>query len=46
MIVAVTGWGAPGDVERASASGFDHHMTKPVDPREVEALVAALQPRG
>ncbi|MBA2237355.1 MAG: hypothetical protein H0W24_01435 [Lysobacter sp.] len=46
MIVAVTGWGAPGDVERASASGFDHHKTKPVDPRKVESMVAELQARG
>ncbi len=46
VIVAVTGWGAPSDVERAGASGFDHHMTKPVDPRRVEAMVAELQARG
>ena len=32
MLVALTGYGRPQDVERARAAGFDHHATKPVDP--------------
>lgn len=42
-IVAVTGWGAPGDVEHARAGGFDRHMTKPVDPRDVESVIVEVQ---
>jgi signal transduction histidine kinase len=30
-LVAVTGYGQPGDRERASAAGFDAHFVKPVD---------------
>jgi CheY-like chemotaxis protein len=30
VLVAVTGWGAPEDIARAKASGFDHHFRKPV----------------
>jgi len=29
-LIAVTGWGAPEDIARAKASGFDHHFRKPV----------------
>jgi CheY-like chemotaxis protein/anti-sigma regulatory factor (Ser/Thr protein kinase) len=31
VLVAVTGWGQPGDRERTSAAGFDAHMVKPMD---------------
>jgi PAS domain S-box-containing protein len=30
-LIALTGWGQEGDRERTRASGFDHHLTKPVD---------------
>jgi CheY-like chemotaxis protein len=39
MLVAVTGWGAEHDVERAFAAGFDFHITKPADPRDLIALI-------
>lgn len=38
LLVALTGYGLPGDRARSSAAGFDHHLTKPVTP----ALLAAL----
>jgi len=41
LLLAVTGWGASEDVERARQAGFDEHMTKPVDPARVDALLAA-----
>ena len=41
-IVAVTGYGQDADVERARATGFDHHLTKPVDPERLRSLVGAL----
>jgi CheY-like chemotaxis protein len=39
-LVAVTGWGAQGDVERAVAAGFDYHFTKPVEPAKLMALLS------
>lgn len=31
-LVAVTGWGRPDDIRKALEAGFDHHVTKPLDP--------------
>jgi CheY-like chemotaxis protein len=41
-LIAMTGWGQAADKERARAAGFDHHLTKPVDPDELERLLEAL----
>ena len=38
-LVAVTGWGQSRDRERAREAGFHHHVTKPVDPVALQALV-------
>jgi CheY-like chemotaxis protein len=38
-LIAVTGWGQESDRRRALAAGFDHHLTKPVDPDQLEALL-------
>ena len=38
-IVALTGWGTQRDRERTAAAGFDAHLTKPVAP---DALLALL----
>ncbi len=35
-LIAVTGWGQKADKDRAAASGFDHHFTKPVEPDRAE----------
>lgn len=40
-IVAVTGWGQPEDRARTKAAGFDRHLAKPVDPKEVVRIVEA-----
>jgi len=37
-LIAVTGWGQPEDKRRALAAGFNYHLTKPVDPAQLEAL--------
>jgi signal transduction histidine kinase/ActR/RegA family two-component response regulator len=42
VLVAVTGWGQEQDRLRAAEAGFDHHLTKPVDPQMIEALIAGL----
>jgi CheY-like chemotaxis protein len=39
FLLAVTGWGQADDKENARAAGFDRHMTKPVDPDQVELLL-------
>jgi DNA-binding response OmpR family regulator len=41
----VTGWGQASDKRDADAAGFDHHLTKPMDPDELEALIAAARRR-
>ncbi|TFZ08589.1 ATP-binding protein [Ramlibacter humi] len=38
-LVAITGWGAEGDRQRAQAAGFDHHLTKPIDFAQLEPLL-------
>jgi signal transduction histidine kinase/ActR/RegA family two-component response regulator len=40
-LVAVTGWGQDKDRERAFASGFDHHLVKPVETHRVLAILGA-----
>jgi CheY-like chemotaxis protein len=39
LLIAVTGWGQKEDKALAAAAGFNHHLTKPVDPDEVEKLL-------
>jgi CheY-like chemotaxis protein len=39
LFVAVTGWGQAEDKQQAHAAGFDYHLTKPVDVRELENLL-------
>ncbi len=41
MLIALTGWGQESDKRHAKAAGFDHHLTKPVDPVELQALISA-----
>jgi two-component system, chemotaxis family, CheB/CheR fusion protein len=38
LLIAITGWGQADDKRRALAAGFNHHMTKPVDPAQLETL--------
>ncbi|MFO7324705.1 MAG: ATP-binding protein [Pseudomonadota bacterium] len=39
LLIALTGWGQKGDIERAGAAGFDVHLTKPADPGRIEELL-------
>jgi len=41
FLVALTGYGAPEDRDRAFAAGFDSHVAKPVDRSALETLLAA-----
>jgi PAS domain S-box-containing protein len=38
-LIALTGWGAEGDVQRARDAGFDHHLTKPADPGVLNEMI-------
>ena len=40
LLIAVTGWGQREDRERSRDAGFDHHLTKPVDPEALQSLLA------
>ncbi|MDB6087244.1 MAG: domain S-box [Gammaproteobacteria bacterium] len=42
MLIAVTGWGQDDDIRNAHAAGFDHHFTKPLDPKRLRSIFAAL----
>jgi two-component system CheB/CheR fusion protein len=39
LFVAVTGYGQQDHRQRAAASGFDRHLTKPVNPEELRAVI-------
>ncbi|MGE3779852.1 MAG: CHASE3 domain-containing protein [Pirellulaceae bacterium] len=39
-MVAITGYGHDDDRQRASAAGFDFHLTKPVGKQELDRLIA------
>lgn len=41
MLIAITGYGQPGDQRRSAEAGFDHHLTKPVDFEALMHLLAA-----
>jgi CheY-like chemotaxis protein len=43
QLIAITGWGQDADRQRAFEAGFDHHLTKPVTPQVIEALLRELQ---
>jgi len=41
-LVAVTGWGQDADRRRSAEAGFDHHLTKPVDPGTLTRLLSQV----
>jgi PAS domain S-box-containing protein len=41
LLVAITGFGQTEDRARTAAAGFDHHLTKPVDPQVLHGLLQA-----
>jgi CheY-like chemotaxis protein/two-component sensor histidine kinase len=42
ILIAVTGWGQEDDKRKAREAGFDHHLTKPVDPALMGELLTRL----
>lgn len=45
-IIAITGWGQKEDRERAIQAGFDHHLTKPIDPEVLNTLFVGIDRQG
>jgi CheY-like chemotaxis protein len=37
-LVALTGWGQQEDRRKSAEAGFDRHLVKPVEPREIERI--------
>jgi PAS domain S-box-containing protein len=40
VLIALSGYALPADVQRATESGFDHHLAKPPDLARLAALIA------
>jgi two-component system CheB/CheR fusion protein len=45
-LIALTGWGAEGEVRRTRESGFDFHLVKPVDANALLELLSHMEPRA
>jgi PAS domain S-box-containing protein len=45
LIVAITGWGQETDRRLTTDAGFDHHLVKPVEVRELVGIVSARASR-
>jgi CheY-like chemotaxis protein len=45
VLIALTGYGQEQDRRRAREAGFDHHLTKPVDPSVLRSLIADIPSR-
>lgn len=42
-LVAITGRGRPEDLRQTMQAGFDHHLTKPLDPDVIESIVVSTR---
>ena len=46
ILVAVTGWGQQEDLRRTKDAGFNHHLVKPADVKDVDLLLSELNRRS
>jgi len=42
VLVAVTGYGRPVDVQQTKEAGFDHHLVKPINYDQLDSLLARV----
>jgi len=42
QLIALTGYGRPEDLQRGTAAGFNHYLTKPANMDELERLISEL----
>jgi CheY-like chemotaxis protein len=40
LLIAITGWAQDADKAESRAAGFDHHLTKPIEPATLMGLLA------
>jgi CheY-like chemotaxis protein len=45
-LIALSGYGQEDDRRRAREAGFDYHLTKPVEPDVLDALLDSLRAEG
>jgi CheY-like chemotaxis protein len=43
QLIALTGWGQEKDRQQALDAGFNQHLTKPIDPDQLEALISSIR---
>jgi CheY-like chemotaxis protein len=43
LLVAITGYGRPADVQRCKQAGIDYHFLKPADPIELQKVLAKAE---
>jgi PAS domain S-box-containing protein len=43
-LIALTGWGTNDDQRRSERAGFDAHVTKPVEPDQIDRVLAKHRP--
>jgi len=43
LLIAITGWAQDSDKAQSRAAGFDHHLTKPIEPETLIGLLALRQ---
>jgi PAS domain S-box-containing protein len=41
--IALSGYGMEEDIRKSKSAGFDHHLTKPVDPAKIDQLLMKLK---
>jgi two-component system CheB/CheR fusion protein len=41
-LIAISGYGLPGDLKRALDAGFDSHLTKPVAVEQLHNIIMAI----
>jgi len=39
VLIALTGYGQDEDRQKSKEAGFDHHLTKPVEPEALSSLI-------
>jgi PAS domain S-box-containing protein len=44
VMIAITGYGSKSDRDNSADAGIDHHLTKPVDAPQLQAILAAISP--
>jgi two-component system CheB/CheR fusion protein len=42
VLAALTGWGQDDHRKKTASAGFDHHLTKPLEPQALEILLAEI----